>query len=141
AGATVGEGLPEFLGRALDAAVEPVAPVTLDQVRDDFRVGLRAKAMSPRRQRLAELAVVFDDPVVDDGELGPAVDMRMCVMVRGATVRRPPGVTDTQGAAGPVGPEQSLEIGDFSSRFPDVQRPFRNGDNSGGVVSPVFQPT
>src|SRR5262249_1239187 len=139
--ASDGEGTSEVSGRALNCRVEPVAPVTLDQVRDDFRVGLRTKAMSPRRQRLAKLAVVLDDPVADDGELGPAVGMRMRVMVRGPAVRRPPGVTDAQGATGPVGPEQSLEIGDFPSCLPDVQRPSGNGDNPGGVISPVLQPT
>ena len=63
------KGALEVSGRAQDCRDEPVALVALDEVRDDFRVGLRAKPMPVRRQRLSDLTVVLDDPVVDDGEL------------------------------------------------------------------------
>ena len=135
------EGALEVSGRAQDCRNEPVALVVLDEVRDDFGIGLGAKPMPVRRQRLSKLAVVLDDPVVDDGELGTAIDVRMRIGIRRPAVSRPPGVADAQGAVGPVGRDQRLEVGDLAGRLPDVQRPFGDGGDPGRVVSPVLQPT
>ena len=73
------KGALELSGRAQNRGDEPVTLIVLDEVRDDFRVGLRAKPMPVPRQCLSKLTKVLDDPVVDDGESGLAIDVRMRV--------------------------------------------------------------
>src|SRR5207249_8196300 len=103
--------------------------VALDHVRDDFGVRLRAEPVPVRRERLSKLAVVLDDPVVDDGESRLAIDVRMRVGVRRPSVGCPPRMTNTEGAFRPVGGDQCLEIRDFSGRLSNVERlPGYRGD-------------
>ena len=50
-----------------------------DQMRNDLRVGLRLELVSLRLQLSAELLVVFDDAVVDDGDAARVVRVRVRV--------------------------------------------------------------
>ena len=59
-----------------------------------LRIGLGAKPMALRGERLSKLPVVLDDPVVDDREVHVAVRVRMGIGVRRAAMRGPAGVTD-----------------------------------------------
>src|SRR5213078_2101317 len=57
-----GEGAAEVAGG------EAVGLVALDEMGDDLGVGLGAKAVALGGQRFAQLPIILDDAVVDDGE-------------------------------------------------------------------------
>jgi len=61
---------------------------------DDLGVGLAVELVACGSEFLAEFAIVFDDPVVNDGDGTVAVGMGMCVLVRGRPVCAPSGVAD-----------------------------------------------
>ena len=63
-------------------------PVRMDEVRDDLGVGLRPENVAARPQRVAQLLVILDDAIVNDGDLA-AGQMRMRVVGRGRPVRGP----------------------------------------------------
>src|SRR5206468_6144334 len=55
--------------------------MTLDQMRDDLGVGLRAERVAVRRERVLELAEVLDDPVEHDRDASViAAGQRMRVL-------------------------------------------------------------
>ncbi len=66
----------------------------LDQMRDDFRVGLGDEGMALELELGLQIQVVLDDPVVHDDDLAGAVSMRMGVFFSGTAVRRPARMTD-----------------------------------------------
>ena len=72
--------------------------ILLDQVGDDFGVGLGDELVAFGDQLLLQREVVFDDAVVDDDELAGAVAVGVCVLFRGAAVSGPAGVADAVGA-------------------------------------------
>jgi hypothetical protein len=61
----------------------------LDEVRERFRVGVRAQLVAALAQTVAQRLEVFDDAVVDDGDLARAIGVRVGVQVVGPAVRRP----------------------------------------------------
>ena len=130
----------EPLARQAHGLGQAVGPVVLDEVGDDLGVGLGAEVMALGGERLAQLAVVVDDPVVDDGEARPAVHVRMRVGVAGAPVGGPSRVRDPHGPPRvPAAGHERLERGDLSDRLAHVEaRPVDGGD-PGGVVPPVFE--
>ena len=66
----------------------------MDQVRDDFGIGLRFKRVAQRAQLLALLFVVLDDAVVHQGHT--VADVRMCIGLGDTAVGGPAGVADAQ---------------------------------------------
>src|SRR2546422_349873 len=132
-----GDGIGAFqVSRgAEDRRREPVRLVALDQVSDDFRVGLGAKLVPFCGQRLSKLPIILDDPVVNDGQSGVTVEVRMCVRVRWPAMGGPTRVADAEGTLGPVGGEQGFEIRDLAGRLPDVERHPRNRGNTCRVVA------
>src|SRR3989442_14425476 len=124
-----------------DRPGKPVGLVALDQVDDDFRVGLRAEAMPVGHQRLSKLPIVLDDPVVDDGDLGLAIEVRMSIGIRRPAMGGPSCVADAECSLRWVSGEQGLEISDLAGRLPDVERHPRDRGNPGGVIAAVLQPT
>jgi hypothetical protein len=108
---------------------------------DDFRVGLGAEPMPFGRQRLSQLPVILDDPVVDDGHLGLAIEVRMRIGIRGPAMGGPPRVADAEGALGPVGGDQGLEIGDLARRLPNVEGHPGDRGNSRRVIPAILQST
>src|SRR5207245_4641083 len=119
----------------------PVPLVALDHVRNDFGVRLGADPVPVCRERLSKLAVILDDPVVDDGESGLAIDVGMSIGVRRPSVGCPPRMTNTEGALRPVGGDQCLEIRDFSGRLSNVERLSGYRGDPRRVVPSVLQPT
>ena len=63
-------------------------PVRMDQMRDDFGIGLRAKHVAARLQTLAQRFIVLDDAIVNNRDLVTR-QMRMRVVRRGCAMRRP----------------------------------------------------
>ena len=70
----------------------------LDQVGDDFGVGLGGELVAFLDELLLQGEVVFDDAVVHDDDLAGAVAMGVRVLFGGAAVGGPAGVTDAVGA-------------------------------------------
>jgi hypothetical protein len=68
-----------------------------DQVRHDLGVRLRRELRAGIDQLLAQLGVVLDDPVQDDVDTVLGVEVRMCVVLRDASMRRPARVRDARG--------------------------------------------
>src|SRR2546426_8554616 len=89
-----GVGTFQVSRRTEDRRGEPVRPVALDQVRDDFRGGLGAKLMPLGGQRLSKLSIGLDDPVVDDGQLGIAIEVWMRFVIRRAPMGSPSRAAD-----------------------------------------------
>jgi hypothetical protein len=77
--------------------------VTLDQVRDDFGIGLGVELVSVRNERFLELAVVLHDAVQHERQLPVvAASEGMCVLLRHAAVGRPAGMAEPGGRLGAV---------------------------------------
>ena len=106
----------ELAVRAPDRLGEVALVVALDQMRDGLGVGLGSERVAVGQQAVAELAVVLDDPVQDDRELGAVTaGQRMCVRLRDAAVRRPARMAEPVGRRRPVrarGLLQVLEVPD-----------------------------
>src|SRR6266550_4472132 len=86
----------------------------LNQMGEDFGVGLGAEYVAALGEGLPQRSGVFDDAVVHHGEGAAAVRMRMGIDgVRGA-VRRPARVRDRGRAFGQLTAKLALERGDLS---------------------------
>ena len=68
--------------------------VHLDQMRENFRVGFALEDVAEFDQAGSQRGVVFDDPIVDHGDLSVAVHMRMGVGIGGTAVGRPARMPD-----------------------------------------------
>jgi hypothetical protein len=130
---------PEVPARPANCLREPVLPVVLNEVGDDLRVGLGSKAMPLCCQRPAEFAVVLNDPVVDEGEPGPAVHVGMGVGLGRASMGRPTRVADPERPKGSCRSDQGLERGDFPSRLPHLEPGRGHCGDAGRVVTPIFE--
>src|SRR5439155_8134395 len=84
----------QVAGGPEDRPGQAVGLVALDQMGDDFGVGLGAKPMPFRRQRFAELPIILDDSVVDDGQLRMAIEVGMSIGVRRPAMGGPPSMAD-----------------------------------------------
>ena len=88
--------------------------VLLDQVRDDFGVGLGLEDVAFVLQLLLERQVVFDDAVVHHDDVARAIAVRMGVLFGGAAVRGPAGVADAVAAIDRVQADGLFEIAQFA---------------------------
>src|SRR5947208_5721698 len=123
-------------------AVRRAMPLRVDQMRDYFGVGLRAKDIALRLQSLTQRFVVFDDAVVDDGDFVPR-QMRMRVVGRRRAVRRPPRMRYS-------GRRMELASVGLQSQIGDTRRrdqPLENRrcaaidhGKAGGIVAAIFEP-
>src|SRR5438552_1539069 len=114
--------------------------VMLDQVSDDFGVGLRLERMALGLQPFLDLEVVFQDAVVDDDERTAAVGVGVGVVVGRPAVGGPPGVPDPDSAGERALAQDALKILDAPGRAPDLQRSRRreHGDTS-RVIAAVLE--
>jgi hypothetical protein len=88
---------------------------------------------------LAELSIVFDDSVVDDGQAGPTVDVGVRIGVRGTPVGRPARVGNTYRPLGRIFFEQGFEPDDLPHGFAHVKGFPVDGRYAGRIVSPIFE--
>jgi hypothetical protein len=109
-----------------------------DEVGEDLAVGLRSELGALRDQPRAQLLGVLDDAVVHDGDR--PTDVRVCVLVAGLAVGRPPGVPDARAALQP-GRNVCGELGDSALGLPhpQVAAPADNCQAS-RVVTAVLKP-
>ena len=82
----------------------------LDEVSDDFCVGLGYEFVALRGEFLFESEVVFDDAIVDDDDSTGAVAVRMGVLLSGAAMCGPARVADSVGALERMLADDLLEV-------------------------------
>ena len=64
---------------------------------DDFRIRFRLEVVPFLEEFFLQFHVVFNDTVVNDGEVPLFIRMRMSIDIRRAAVCRPAGMTDADG--------------------------------------------
>ena len=109
-------------------------------MRDHFGIGFRGERVAGLLQLLAKLFVIFDDPVVDDGQ-AIVRDVRMRVALGGHAVRGPARVRDADLAVRGIRLDGVLEHLDLADRAQalELRGAVEHGD-AGGVVATVFEP-
>ncbi len=110
----------------------------MDQVGDDFGVGLRFKRVAQAKQAFALLLVVFDDAVVHQRHAG--TDVRMGIGLGDPTMGRPAGVADAELALGTLLRGGGLHFHHTAGATHTAYRPLFQHRDSGGVIATVFQP-
>ncbi len=138
-----GVGAPALGERLLHRVIEPpeLLQVMLDQVGQDFGIGLRAKRVALGGEPLLDLEIVLEDPVVHDDETARTVGVGMGVLLGRPTVRRPPRVADADGAGDGTVAQDGLEGLETAGSAPDLELPVTAEDGDARrVVSPVFEP-
>ena len=128
----------------IDAAERPreVAVVLLlEQVDDRLGVGLGGERVAALGQLLAQLDVVLDDPVEDDGQAaGLAACERMGVPLGDAAVRRPARVAEPVTRMGAVRACRLHQVAEVADGADVVERVVLAQRDPGGVVASVFEP-
>ena len=116
-------GAAQLAERAADRLVEPrgVLEMPLHQVGDDLGVGLRLEDVPLGLQALLDRQVVLDDAVVHHDQLARAVGVGVCVLVGGASVGGPAGVTEADGAIDRALSENALQYLDAPGGPPDLE--------------------
>ena len=127
--------------RAAHGGREVAVEGVLDEVGHDLGVGLAEELVSARHQLGAQLAIVLDDAVVDDVNAAGAILVRMRVLERRTSVRRPARVSDADGAG-----RGSLRL-DLAGEVSDLVGVLDGGDiavgvddrDPGRVVAPILE--
>src|SRR5579859_4216599 len=95
--------------------------------------------MSLLDQFLFERNIIFDDTVVDDDNFAFAVGMRMGILFRWFSVRRPACVPETQRPVEGVLLQNFFQIGKLARASPQLNgSPVEDGDAS-GIISAIFK--
>ena len=92
------------------------------------------------QERVLDLLVVFDHPIVDEGELAALVEMRMRVLIGRLAVRRPARVTNAVGTGGGGLGNQFRQASDAAGTFARFNVIAIDNRDSGGIVAAVFEP-
>ena len=96
--------------------------LVLEQVNDHLGVGLRRERVAGRHQRSLQLLEVLDDAVMDHGCRARAVDVRVRVLLRRTTVRRPARVPDAGRAERGVRRDDLREVVELALGAHDIER-------------------
>ena len=124
-----------------DSVLEPIVlHLALDQVRDDFGVGLGDELVALPLQLVLQVEVILDDAVVDDDDLPGAVAMRVGVLFGRASVRRPAGVADAVVAHERRQPNDRFEVRELTRAPAQIHGTVAHHGDAGRVVAAVFEP-
>jgi hypothetical protein len=110
----------------------------VDQVGDQLGVRLGADRATGPLQLLAQLPVVLDDAVVDDGDRAGSVRMR--VALGRLAVGRPARVANADVAAERPVAQDLLEVAQLAHGPAHLDGRAAYDGDPGGVVAPVLQP-
>ena len=112
----------------------------LNQIDEDFRIGFRVKDIAFGQQVFLDLLVVFNDAVVDKGNVAAVGEMRMRVALGGNAVRCPARVPHgrCRHGDGAVG-QFVFQRGQLSRRARDVQFAALGVGNARGIIAAVLQ--
>src|SRR5690606_1331640 len=109
-----------------------------NKVGNDFGVGFALETTPPRKQRITQWLEIFDDAVVNQGNLGSGV--RVGVVRGGCAVRRPASMRDADCARSGIALEFDPEVGQLALRTAADELPSLPGADSRAVVSTIFHP-
>ncbi len=110
----------------------------VDQLRDDFGVGLRMEGPATLLESLLQLQKVLDDPVVDDHNLARTV--RVGILLAGRPVGSPARVADPDVPGKRLLGQGVFEIGQFAHRATHIDAAAAvEGGHAGRVVAAIFQ--
>lgn len=132
-------GASEFLHRALQRAEEiaRIGQMVMDQMRNDFGVGLRLEGVAERAQLFALFLVVFDDAVVHQRHAG--TDVRMRIGFGDAAMGGPAGMADAQGRAKLLGLRRLCHFRHPASAAHAAYLRAVQHRDAGGIIAPVLQ--
>src|SRR5436190_10539532 len=115
--------------------------VVLDQVSNNFRVGLGAELVALFPELPFEGQIILDDTVVNDDDASGAVTMGVGVLLGGAAVRGPAGMSDTVSAIERFSADDFFEVAQLSFGAADLEAFAIAGDgDSGGVITAILEP-
>ena len=131
----------EFLDRLLQRLqqAQPLRAVVVDQVGDDFGVGLRGEFVAERAQAVALLLVVLDDAVVHQREVAVA-DVRMRVAFGHPAMGGPARVADAERRVEAFGDRRGFHLGDAAGTAHAAHGLAIDHRDAGGIVAAIFQP-
>ena len=114
--------------------------VEADEVRDDFRVRVRAELDALGLQLGAQFAEVLDDAVLHDHELAFCVRVRVRVALARLPVSRPAGVPDADVARDRVLLQAARQVAQLADVAADLDLAVADDRYSRGIVPAVFEP-
>jgi hypothetical protein len=107
-------------------------------MRDHFGIGLGGEMRTGLLKLVAQLAMVLDDPVVNNRN---AIDgVRMRVLLIGTAVRCPAGVTDANSPGKGVRCEPALKVDKLADRAAPRQQTAFEGCDAGRIISAILEP-
>ena len=115
--------------------------VLLDQMGDDFGIGLGAELVAFVDQLLLQADVVLHDAVVHDNDLAGAIAMRMGILFGGTAVRGPARVADAVGAVERLQPDDLFQVAQLAFGAAHLQAFAVAGDRDAGrIIAAILQP-
>ncbi len=124
-----GDGIDRCL-----AAVE----LTGNEMGDDLGVGLRFEHIAIGLELCPQLAEILDNAVMNDGELGRGVRMRICLV--GLAMRRPARVADADQPFQRLARQPDLEILELALGAATGELPALERRDAGRIVAAIFEP-
>src|SRR5439155_4673131 len=109
-------------------------------MREYFRIGLRRKfVVSVAEQLVLNLLIIFDHAVMHERQFSAGVEMRMCVLVGGFSVRRPARMADAECAPDRLVGHQSRKSGNASGAFARFDMVALCDGDPGRVITAIFE--
>src|SRR2546423_625799 len=111
----------------------------LDEMGDNFGIGLGDELVAFALELLFELEIIFDDAVVDDDDLSGAVAVGMGVFLGGPAVGGPAGVADAVGAVDGRFLQGFFEIAELAGGTANFELAVLNDSDTGRVIAAIFE--
>lgn len=108
----------------------------VDQVDDNFGIGLRSEDVAKALQLFTQLFVVLDDAVMHHSQF-MAREVRVGVAFGRRAVGSPTGVGDAQLASQWLGGNSSFQLTDLTDTAPALQLTVLGEDSQAGAVVPA----
>ena len=134
-----GIGPHRFLKRLAYGLPKVSAIGGFDQVRQDFRIGLRGKGVSGLQEAFAKNGIILDDAVMDDGDVAAAVEVGMGVGLVGDSVRSPSGMAYPDTTRDAVLAQRIFKDRELPLSLPNDEVSARKDRNARGIVPAVLQ--
>ncbi len=114
--------------------------IFLDQVGDDFSVGLGGELVAFFDELLLQREIIFDNAVMNDDDPAGAVAVGVGVLFAGAAVGSPAGVADAVGAGKRLETNYLFEVAQLALGATDLQAFAIAGNrDSGRVIATIFE--